>query len=256
MTLRATFSSEAMLCATFLAHLPGDWKAYPESCGFDIVLSRVADGAQIGIEAKLTLNAKVIEQITEPGSHYRSVDPGPDFRAVLVPFGSAGGLSGVCHIIGVTVIEMHSKATWESMRWRKEPTFKPTLPPIAPRNDWWEDRHWHDFAPTKQLQLPAYVPDVRAGRPAPLQLTEWKIKAMRMAILVERRGYVTREDFKALALDHRRWIERGGWLEQGPFRGQYVATVRLQTFRRQHPRNYAEIEADFEKWNPDKAKAT
>jgi len=54
------FATEADLCAAFLACVPATWQAYPESCGFDIVLAHKETGAQIGIEAKLTLNAKVL----------------------------------------------------------------------------------------------------------------------------------------------------------------------------------------------------
>ncbi|TIU81425.1 MAG: hypothetical protein E5W01_20510, partial [Mesorhizobium sp.] len=62
---KAVFESEAALCAAFIARLPKDWTAYPETAGFDILLVRGADGAQIGVEAKMTLNAKVLMQAVE-----------------------------------------------------------------------------------------------------------------------------------------------------------------------------------------------
>ena len=58
--MTAGFAKESDLCAAFLASLPEGWTAYPETAGFDILLGREVDGFQIGIQAKLRLNAKVI----------------------------------------------------------------------------------------------------------------------------------------------------------------------------------------------------
>lgn len=79
--MTAPFKTEAELCAAFLACVPATWVAYPESCGFDIVLAHEETGAQIGIEAKLTLNSKVLVQVTD--GRERNAN-GPDYMAVLV----------------------------------------------------------------------------------------------------------------------------------------------------------------------------
>lgn len=253
MKLKATFSSEAMLCLTFIRNLPEGWTAYPETAGFDILLSRKADGVQVGIEAKLTLNAKVIKQIVE--DHWDVCRAGPDFRAVLIPYGTAGSLAGVCSLLGITVIEMKSKEVWESIYWRPNPKFSPELPSVDGKH--WNFREdWYDWAPVERITLPDYIPDVKAGDSAPVQLTDWKIKAIKIAIIVEKRGFVTRQDFKALRIDHRRWlVPYVGWLKPGEERGRYVAGPHIGTFRKQHPKNYEQIAADYEKWAPKEESA-
>jgi len=248
----AIFASEAELCAAFISQIPATWVAYPETGGFDIMLARRSDGVQIGIEAKLKLNAKVIEQIA-PASHWYGRDEQPDYRAILVPWGCSGSLSGICKLLALTVIRMKSKAIYlEDRRWNRAATkFDPSLPD---QGEWWHWREeWHDWCPDRRVTLPDYVPDVIAGASAPLALTEWKVKAIKIAIVLERRGYVTRADFKALKIDSSRWIN-GGWLDRGAARGQYVAGRYTPDFRKQHPINYGQIEADFAKWDPDTAK--
>ena len=95
--------------------------------------------------------------------------------------------------------------------------------------------------------LPEYVPDVSAGASAPVQLTDWKIRAIKIAVLLEKRGFVTRSDFKGIGIDHRRWLAPNDWLKIE--NGRYIAG-RLPDFKAQHPKNYAEIVADFDKWAP------
>ncbi len=246
---KATFESEAAMCAAFLARLPDGWTAYPETAGFDIVLLRVSDGVQIGIEAKLTLNAKVMNQIVE--DRHGVIGAGPDFRAVLVPWGCTGSLGVIPSLLGVTVITVADEEVYAGWWHSNKEWFSPTLPGIQPLAHHWGDDRWHDWCPWKRCQLPDYVPDVGAGHSAPLQLTAWKIKAIRIRILLERVGYVTRHDFKALGLDHRRWLEPAyQWLAHGDRRGLYVAGEQCPDFRAQHPVNYEQIAADFDKWKP------
>jgi hypothetical protein len=61
---RRPYRTEADLCAAFLAALRRDyqekWLAYAETEGWDVLLVRQKDGFQIGIQAKLALNASVI----------------------------------------------------------------------------------------------------------------------------------------------------------------------------------------------------
>ena len=71
---------------------------------------------------------------------------------------------------------------------------------------------WHDWCPNQRCKIPDYVPDVAAGRSAPLQLTEWKVRAIKLAIILEERP-VTRADFKALKLHPQRWLDPSAkWL--------------------------------------------
>ncbi len=98
---------------------------------------------------------------------------------------------------------MRVRAGWSG------PIFLPSLPREP---DQYSNHLWHEWLPTKRHALLEYVPDVPAGAPAPLQLTAWKIQAMKLVILASTQGYVTREDFKHLRIDHRMWVGANGWL--------------------------------------------
>jgi hypothetical protein len=101
--------------------------------------------------------------------------------------------------------------------------------------------------PEKRCAVPDYVPDVIAGAPAPVALTAWKVKAIRLAVLLEERA-VTRSDFKHLQLSPTVWTGPNGYLTRTPL--GYVAGDRMPDLRRQHPRNYEEIRADKARWAP------
>ena len=243
MTVRITDSkiSEAALCATFLAAVVKrrGWTAYPETAGFDILLVR-DDGAQIGIQAKLRLNAKVVCQIMPDGYSYGVT--GPDYRAVLVPRDKAGELGEVCSALGITVIRQDMRREgWDAGR------FYPALPLVG--NDWNDERAWHQWMPLNRSKLPDYVQDVAAGTPCPITLTAWKIKAIKLAIIMEERP-ITRADFKALMLDPKRWLDLwSGWLARHE-EGGFVPGKGMPDFKREHPINYEQIRADRAKWMP------
>jgi len=129
------------------------WVAYPETAGFDILLVREIDGAQIGIEAKLVLNAKVVEQALPNGLRWNAGEVGPDYRAVLVPHGKSTGMERICAALGITVIAMWKpeEAPYHQHRgmpWR----------PVLPDNGLNDDR-WHEWCPVQRCPLPDYVPD-------------------------------------------------------------------------------------------------
>ncbi len=236
--LSETFTREVQLCSAFIAALPEGWVSYAETGGFDILLVRGLDGFQIGIQAKLRLNAKVIRQACETGGPGGLTSAGPDCRAILVPKGAVGSdMAEICRMLGLTVIAVHEVGG-----------FSPDLPRLKQDG---AGKAWFEMGPSQRVDLPDHVPDVEAGVPAPLQLTAWKIKAIRIAVTLEQRGFVLRDDFKHHKIDMRRWIApRTGWLvrtEPGWARGP-----RLPDFRAQHPRNWAQIEAAYEKWRaPD-----
>lgn len=271
---KANFVNEAALCAAFISALPEGWTAYPETAGFDILLVRAADGAQIGVEAKMTLNAKVLLQAVEGiYSGHGSERDGPDFRAALVPAGTAGAeLSSIARKLGVVVIECSDAEARDKhiaryisqydgwghkldpayIRKRAEasadqefPKFKPALPALG-GYDW--RGSWFDFCPMKRCKLPEYVPDVTAGASGPSQLSEWKIKAIKIALILERRGWVCAADFKAISIDRKRWLDMG-WIRATATRGRYEAGLPMG-LRAQHPINYEQIAADYEKWAP------
>lgn len=239
-----TYKKESDLCADFIKSLPEGWTAYPETGGFDILLSRKADGFQIGVEAKLKLNGKVISQAADHVGAWYSCYAGPDCRAVLVPYGTGNDLLHVCGLLGIVVIKMQAASEW-----RRRASFYPELPRFE--SDY-SSREWFEFFPHKRIELPAYVPDVTAGASGPSSLTYWKISAIKLAITMEKRGYITRSDFKHFDISISRWIAPvSGWLQAGAQAGQWVKGAHLPDFRAQHPVNYAQIEADYEDWkNP------
>lgn len=233
------FATEVDLCAAFIASLPKEWISYAETAGWDILLVRHTDGFQVGIQAKLQLNAEVIAQCIEEYGCYYSDRAGPDCRAVLVPLDSAYKFQRVASYIGFTILGVQAAQDHGSARQRK-PSFHPNLP------GGYSDDHWHEWCPPKRHTLPDYIPDVAAGAPAPNQLTDWKIRALRLMALIEIKGFVTRADFKHLRLDHRRWLAAEGWLERGA--EGFVACARTPALQAVHPRVYEEVKADASKW--------
>jgi hypothetical protein len=233
------FPTEADLCAAFIKEIARDdkeWTAYAETAGWDILLVHNADGRQIGIQAKLKLNLEVINQALEDGSWYRVADAHPDYRAVLVP-GVSPPADKVCDHLGLTVIRVYTDGT-------RGHFFRPSLPTDAKNAYGCED--WHETATVKRHKLPEYVPDVAAGASSPLQLTDWKIKALKLTVTLELRGHLTRRDFAHHHVDHRRWIT-SGWLKIED--GRYIKDA-FPDFKRQHPVVYKQIKADAPKWLP------
>lgn len=244
---KAKFETEAALCVEFIKHATSDgkWVSYGETGGFDILMARKEDGFQIGIEAKLTLNIAVVVQAL-PESYYNRGGVGPDCRAVLVPNGGVqNGLGTICNRLGITVIRQEEPQGTYRPYWMGS-AFNPRLP--DPKDFWMINQEWHEWCPVKRIALPDYIPDSGAGHSAPIKLTEWKIRAIKLAIVLEERP-VTRLDFKALQIDPSRWTDKHtGWLDQSA--EGYVASPRLPDFKTQHPTVYAQIKADAYKWMP------
>ena len=272
MAIKTLFDNEAHLCRVFNENLPAEWIAYNETAGFDILLVRKTDGAQVGIEAKMTLNAKVLLQASS--GIYSSLYKGkraPDFRAALVPHGSASHeMIQIAKMLGITVIQcMGSKETFienevrrygESYRkWAiaaadRQAMFSPSLPEEI--HSWMKD--WHDFCPAERCPVPDYIPDVSAGRPSPSSLSSWKIAAIKILILMQRRGHVLSSDFDLYGVSKQRWLVME-WIkpmvtEDGKrVRGFYVPGQGNLDLRSLHPKNYQHIEDDFEKWKPQES---
>lgn len=239
---RLKFSTEVAMCTAFIEAIDKrTWTPYAETAGWDILLVRRRDGFQIGVQAKLRFNVQVINQALESGYTYAIKGPGPDCRAVLVPdYACQTGLGTICDYLGVTVIRMQTDLDLDR---RYNSAFQPWLPD---RDDGrYGDGHWHELAPAKRCALPEYVPDGVAGAPSPIQLTDWKVKALKLCVLLDERGYVTRHDFAYLKLDHRRWLTLGWLRVEG---GRFVADA-PPMFKAQHPVVFEQIKADA-KWRP------
>jgi hypothetical protein len=230
------FASEAAMCASFMAAVGDKWVSYPETCKWDILLVNKQDGRQVGVQAKLKLNAKVFAQAVE--DRWDTERPGPDYRAVLIPSDERSELGALAPYLGVTVIGMRGEGAYY------RPFFSPSLPDESVYSGTQSD--WFDRMPVLRHILPEYVPDVAAGASSPLQLTKWKVAAIKLALLLNETGLLTRDDFKYHQIDIRHWIGISGWLTPGPL--GFVATASFPDFRRQHPRVWDEIAADPSKW--------
>lgn len=230
------YATEAALCADFLAWVKAEggtfrygiqcpvWTAYAETAGWDILLV-AEDGTQIGVQAKLKFNMKVLTQaVPDNFAHWH--DQGPDYRAVLVPDFDHSHAQ-LCAALGLMLIAREQRG-WGGNG------FTPSLN-LDHRNG-----GWHYWNPKQRCELPEFVPDVIAGSSAPVQLTKWKIAALRIIALLEVNGHVTRADFRNLLLDPRRWVGPNGWLKPGANPGEFVRGDGLD-FEAQHPDIYRQV---------------
>jgi hypothetical protein len=232
------YETEEALCADFITWVKrGEcfgreedvrWVPYAETAGWDILLV-AQDGTQIGVQAKLRFNMKVLQQCL-PHTWDEWHDRGPDYRAVLVPEWDSDDAK-VCNALGLALLG-HTGSSW------RHPQFRPGLLENECGGG------WHYWSPRERERLPEYVPDVPAGASGPVQLTKWKVAALKIVATLEVRGFVTREDFRKHAIDSRRWTGPGGWLvprsERMQHAGQYVRGPALD-FDRQHPDVYAQV---------------
>jgi hypothetical protein len=250
------FKLEKDLCAAFSETLPKDWTAYNETAGYDMVLVHKT-GAQLGVEAKLVLNPKVLVQVCETHPQYHR--PGPDFRAVLVGKVTNPDLVQISKMLGITILTVSRKdgqvSSYDSnSRTGCDWFSRPELPKVEPLKEkqWGDNRRWIDCAPIERLKLPEYVPDVIAGDKAPVVMGAWKIKAMKVCVWVEANGKITRANFKSLGIDPSRWMT-GDWLKKGEVRGEWIAGPSFpgESFKKLHSRVYDEITSDLEKWSKE-----
>lgn len=244
MKKQPAYATEAALCADFIRWAKSEagtimfgvktpvWTPYAETAGWDILLV-AEDGTQIGIQAKLKFNMKVLHQCL-PGCWDDWRDTGPDYRAVLVPDRDVA-YSDICAALGLMLFTP-TRIGWGDAG-------------FAPGLDFQHGNGgWHYWSPRKRHNLPEYVPDVVAGASGPVQLTTWKIAALRIAATLEVRGFVTKKDFGEYRIDSRRWTGPGGWLvpksERMQDAGRFVRGPALD-FDRQHPTVYATVLAEI-----------
>jgi hypothetical protein len=242
--VKALFPTEAALCDLFVRDVQemGGWTIYPETAGFDLLLVRDSTGHQLGVEAKLALNAKVADQIIPCLTPWSYEAEGPDFRAVIVPFvGEAS--EGIAKMLRILGVQVWSPDTRWSGRLRfsfgrySQDDARACDSTAGPLNEW--DQAWHDWNPTARCRLPSIVPQVRAGVPAPTQLTPWKIGALRVIADLELDGFTTAKGVRCCGVDPRRFCAADGWLE--PIGGGKWQRGKLPAFEQQHPEAYAQV---------------
>jgi hypothetical protein len=258
---KSAFPTEAALCDCFIQSINavGGWTVYPETAGFDILAVYDETGHQLGIEAKLHLNAKVADQIIPADGYWQADAPGPDFRAVIVPCitDASAGIARMLGILGVSVWapdqdhryrngdytafysfvrafgrHNHFNASGE-LTGNDRRVYDAEAGPLM-----W-DSAWHDWNPPRRCELPEIVPTVRAGVPAPVRLTPWKIGALRVMADLEIHGFVTAKSVRERGVDARRFCASDGWL-QSLGEGRWGKGT-MPRFDEQHPDEYAQI---------------
>jgi len=241
----AVIEKEADLCQYFIQEfnaLPG-WTCYPEAAGFDVLVVHES-GRQIGVEAKLALNAKVADQIMpEPRDDYWG-RPGPDHRLVIVSkiTDASAGIAKMLKCLGVTVLcprktydQKRGEIYTFDLRHQLLDRDGTASPYSADRMfDWW---------PSERCRVPMLATTLPAGVPSPMSLTPWKEAAMKVVALMRSQGFITAKQIAAHGIGVTSWTQSPGrkpaWLARGEVRGQWVESEHMPAFDKQHPEAYA-----------------
>jgi hypothetical protein len=218
------FASEADLCSAFIAWVAKNYphlRCYAEWAGWDILLV-YPEGWQIGIQAKMRLNAAVILQSAPDCWHDGT--RGPDYRAILVP--ATNGWSEVAERLGLVVFWPRSDY-YESQGLE----FYPDL--LRRRTE-----RWIDWNPATRHELPPCSTDSIAGSSAPVTLTAWKLVALDVLADLAVGGSITAKRIRALGIDPGRWTTNC-WLLPGDKSGDWVRGEKCPPFDMQHPTAFA-----------------
>ncbi len=245
---RYRWPNEALLCEEWMKLLPDGWTPYPETAGWDILVVRSSDGFQVGVQAKLHPNVKVVAQAIRPWEWERMAaiadprfpatrrKPGPDVHAVLVPR-NADGFGTICRMLNVFVFTLDSPPDRD---YRRRPDIRRC-----------DSESWRWDHPSRH-ELPPYVPDSVAGSPSPITLTKWKVSAIRLCLRLRARGWVTSKDFSELGLSPTYWRQGGSaslLVDSGERDGRsfkWVARAGVRLPDEEHPEVAAKIAAAAE----------
>lgn len=245
---------EADLCALFIREfnkLP-DWTCYPEAAGFDILVVH-SDGRQIGVEAKLALNAKVADQILPGRGDELYECPGPDYRIVIVSkiTDASAGIVKMLERLGVTVLLPRSSWTRDGDKYTFDLAHK--LLEVSGSKPFY-DLYMHDWNPPERCKVPIMVTDLPAGVPAPVRLTPWKESALKVMAQLRSQGFITAKQIAAYGIGVTAWTQPAGskpsWLAKGAVRGTWIETEHLPAFDKQHPEVYALVVAGIASAQP------
>lgn len=240
MTEYKIIKSEADLCDLFMAAIarcPG-WTCHAEAAGFDILVVH-EDGRQIGVEAKLALNAKVADQILPAQWDDYYGKPGPDHRMVIVSkvTDASKGIIKMLEMLGVTVLRPNCFSGDARSFDLRSGLFAYESSAICfgrPR--------MFDWSPAERCQVPMVVTTLPAGVPAPVQLTPWKEAALRVIALMRAQGFITAKQIASFGISTSAWTQhtrKHAWLVKGTVRGTWLETEHMPAFDKQHPDAYA-----------------
>ncbi|MDU4254588.1 hypothetical protein [Pseudomonas sp.] len=239
----APIAKESELCELFIHEFNQieGWVCHPESAGFDVLVVH-EDGRQIGVEAKLSLNAKVADQILPNCGDDFYGAPGPDHRLVIVSkiTDASAGIAKMLERLGVKVLcveDRWGRDGYEHTFWLRERLLTHEEGKI-----YFGHLRMFDWSPAERCHVPAVVSDLPAGVPAPVRITRWKEAAVKLVALMRNQGFVTVKQIAALGMGATSWTQPGSkpaWLAKGPGRGQWVETEHMPAFDKQHPDLYA-----------------
>lgn len=244
-------SSEAELCDIFMKEFNAidGWSCYPEAAGFDILVVH-QDGRQIGVEAKMQLNAKVADQIL-PDRYEFYGRPGPDYRLVIVSkiTDASRGIVKMLDQLGVKV--MVPRESWNTQLQRHYSfDLRQNLIEASGRQPYHYDICTFDWNPPERCQVPVMVTSLRAGIPCPVRLTPWKEKALMVLAQLRSQGFITAKQISSHGVGVTAWTQAPGskpaWLAKGTERGTWIETEHLPAFDKQHPEVYALAVSQFE----------
>jgi hypothetical protein len=231
------FKSEADLCAAFIAWATKQEgvKCYAEWAGWDILVV-YRDGFQLGIQAKLRLNAEVIGQASPHPYEAECESAGPDFRGVLVP--EMNPLGGLALRLGLVVFHPYGYDAYH--RVSRPARFTPGILDYADGRpaQWSGNARWVDWNPRTRHAVPETETGSIAGSPCPVTLTHWKLGALAVLAEIAVKGPITAKRIKALGVHPGRWTTNR-WLEPAETRGEWVRGEKCPKFDEQHPAAYA-----------------
>lgn len=239
-------SKESELCDVFIREFNNveGWTCYPEAAGFDVLVVH-DDGRQIGVEAKLTLNAKVADQILPNYGDDFYGRPGPDHRVVIVAriTEASAGIAKMLHRLGVKVLTPWD--AWESTGYVRRFNLEDSLLTLEDGSVFYGRELLYDWSPSNRCQVPAVVCDLPAGVPSPIRLTPWKEAAIKVVALMRSQGFITVKQIAEHGMGPSKWTQsadsKPAWLAKGLARGQWIETEHMPAFDKQHPHLY-EIE--------------
>lgn len=204
---RPTPESEVKLCEELIVRARAEgFRVFPEVSDWDLIIVDDA-GVQLGVQAKMRPSLEVLAQAV------RRRRNGPLHRAVLVPK-SSGAFRVVVRELGLYVFTIRMIRS-HGRYWSR---IKVPLIDFKNMKEWPGRPHW----------LPPVPSCCPAGSPAPQPLTQWRVKAIELCLLLEKQGFLSGEDFKAAGLNAAGWIQRGELVRDGKIGrfGRYVAGPR------------------------------
>lgn len=202
------YATEAEFCAAFLRGIGPRWTVYPEANGYDIFLVR-DDGYQVGVEAKLRPSLKLVQQVASHVYWSEMTNRArPDCIVAACPdHGPLREVMGLLRPRGVLLLGEFSPG------WRRR---------SLERGD---EQDWPAMPEGgKRCEVPAVIGDDVAGQPCGPSCTPWKLGAIRLAMLMRQRGYLTAADFKAAGVGITTWRAKY-WIAAGEREGRVVRYV-------------------------------